>query len=73
MDAIDQILYEQKNQNLTFEELAEKIGTSPQIIYDWRKRKKAPRYEMLLKTAEALGCEIVLVRKADGSRPGREE
>ena len=64
MDVLTQIKAEQKAQKITNEKMAELIGSSTQVMWAWFKRKKTPRYANLLKMAEVLGCDIVLVKKS---------
>ena len=64
MSILDQIKLEMKLQHVSQFEMSERILTSQPVISSWFTGRKCPRYDNLINMADALNCDIVLVRRS---------
>lgn len=63
LDAVDILHQERLNQAMSLEEFEHKSGFSWRSFYYWKSGSRQPRLGSIVSMAQALGYEIVMVKK----------
>lgn len=58
---------------LTMKELAAKVGVTESAVGQWETGKRTPKYEMLLKLAEALDCSVADIMAGEPQEKQKSE